>query len=104
VPYGGPRGEGYFLRVSYPCTRLTHFSEIHARQVEGRCRENREPFKQFQGHLRDSQGQNLALTVLHVPHRGTSLKGNRPSSLGTPWGHRLSADIGWVLGGGGCYV
>ena len=33
-----------------------------------RCRDRRDQLKRFQGLLPESQGQNLALTVLHVPY------------------------------------
>jgi len=40
--------------------------------------------KSFDGLLPQSQGQNMAITVLHVPYRGTSLIRNRHPPLGPP--------------------
>ena len=39
------------------------------------CRAKREHFETFQGRLHESQGQNLALTVLYVPY---SLRSGTP--------------------------
>ena len=56
----------YIYRHIYTFDHI--YTYLYVRDADGRVRAKREHLQIFHGFLPESQGQNLALTVLYVPY------------------------------------